>query len=376
MARNNLTKISSEWPTFWEFEMKRRKHYSGQSSKAGLPPGTLLHIGALPPNATATISTMIYSMDEFSEESSEQHDQCVSINRTEGITWINIEGLHNIDLIKRFGDCYGLHPLVLEDIVDATQRPKLEDYGEYIFLVVKMIRWKAHSFETEQVSLILGSNYVLSFQEGLDGDTFSGVRERIRNGRGKIRSMGSDYLAYALIDSIVDGYFTVLEGMGEDIEDIEEELSKGPLQIILKRIIALKREIIFMRKSIWPLREVTGALERGESHLISATTRIYFRDIYDHTIQVIDGVETYRDLLSGMLDLYLSSISNRTNEVMKFLTVIGTIFMPLTFLVGVYGMNFKHMPELEWHYGYYVLWLIMIALSLLMVWYFKRKRWL
>ncbi len=356
--------------------MKRRKHYSGQSSKAGLPPGTLLHIGALPPTATATISTISYSEAGFSEETSEQHDQCKILKGMEGVTWINIEGIHNIDLIKRFGDCYGLHPLVLEDIVNTTQRPKLEDYGDYIFLVIRMIRWNNHNIETEQVSLILGPNYVLSFQEGLAGDTFNSVRELIRNGRGRIRAMGPDYLAYALLDSIVDGYFTVLEGMGEDIEDIEEELSKGPLQIILKRIIAFKREIIFMRKSIWPLREVTGALERGGSGLITASSRIYFRDIYDHTIQVIDGVETYRDLLSGLMELYLSSISNRTNEVMKLLTIIGTIFMPLTFLVGVYGMNFKHMPELEWYNGYYALWLFMIFLTSLMVWYFKKKRWL
>jgi magnesium transporter len=188
--------------------------------------------------------------------------------------------------------------------------------------------------------------------------------------------MGSDYLAYSLLDSIVDGYFTVLEGMGELLEDIEEELAKGPIPIILKRIIALKREIIFMRKSVWPMREVIGSLERGESKLITAPSRIYYRDTYDHTIQVVDGVETYRDLLTGLLELYLSSISNRTNEVMKLLTIIGTIFMPLTFLVGVYGMNFKHLPELEWYYGYHFLWLFMIIMAALMIWYFKRKRWL
>jgi len=356
--------------------MNRRKHYSGQSSKAGLPPETLLHIGSIPPTATATISTIVYSPDGFSEEVSENHDKCLSIKDSGGITWINIEGVHNVELIKQFGNCYGLHPLVLEDIVNATQRPKIEDYGDYIFIVIKMIKLKGPSIETEQVSLILGPGYVLSFQEGIAGDTFSAVRERIRSGRGRIRSMGSDYLAYSLIDSIVDGYFTVLEGMGELLEDIEEELAKGPIPIIMKRIIALKREIIFMRKSVWPLREVTATLERGESKLVSETSRVYFRDTYDHSIQIIDGVETYRDLLSGMLDLYLSSISNRTNEVMKFLTVIGTIFMPLTFLVGVYGMNFKHMPELEWRYGYFLLWLFMIIVTGLMIWFFKRKRWL
>jgi magnesium transporter len=356
--------------------MNRRRHYSGQSSKAGLPPGTLVHIGSKPPTDNASIHTLTYSQDAFNESTSYHHDKCVNLKCGSGVTWINVEGVHNVDLIRQFGDCYGLHPLVLEDIVNATQRPKIEDYGDYIFIVIRMIGLKGGRIETEQVSLVVGSNYVISFQEGVEGDTFSNVRERIRTSRGRIRSMGADYLAYSLIDSIVDGYFTVLEGMGELLEDIEEELAKGPLPIIMKRIIALKREIIFMRKSIWPLREVTASLERGESPLISAPARIYFRDIYDHTIQIIDGIETYRDLLSGLLELYLSSISNRTNEVMRFLTVIGTIFLPLTFLVGVYGMNFKNMPELEWHFGYHLLWLFMIAVAILMVWYFKRKRWL
>jgi len=280
-------------------------------------------------------------------------------------------------LIKHFGECYGLHPLILEDIVNTSQRPKLEDYGDYIFIVARMIHFnKDRGIETEQVGMILGPGYLLSFQEGLDGDVFETVRERIRIGKGRIRTMNSDYLAYALMDAIIDGYFTVLEEMGEFVEDLEEELADGPTQQILKRIIGLKREIIFMRKNVWPLREVTAALERGESNLITETSRVYFRDIYDHTIQVIDGVETFRDLLSGMLDLYLSSIGNRTNEVMKFLTVIGTIFLPLTFLVGVYGMNFKHMPELEWPNGYYGLWGVMIVISLVMILYFKRKRWL
>jgi magnesium transporter len=356
--------------------MQRRKHYSGQSSKAGLPPGTLLHIGNLPPTTAATINTMVYSPDGFHEETSESHDKCLHLKGIDGVTWINIEGVHNVELIKQFGECYGLHPLVLEDIVNTTQRPKIEDYGDYIFIVIRMISLKGQSIETEQVSLILGPNYVISFQEGIAGDTFAAVRERLRSDRGRIRSNGSDYLAYSLLDSIVDGYFTVLEGMGELLEDIEAELAKGPIPIILKRIIALKREIIFIRKSVWPMREVIGSLERGESKLITAPSRIYYRDTYDHTIQVVDGVETYRDLLTGLLELYLSSISNRTNEVMKLLTIIGTIFMPLTFLVGVYGMNFKHLPELEWYYGYHFLWLFMIIMAALMIWYFKKKRWL
>jgi len=356
--------------------VKRRKHYSGQSCKAGLPPGTLLHIGTVPPDGTANINTTVYSPETIREDTTDKLDQYTPVKHGSGITWISVEGLHNVELIRRLGECYGLHPLVLEDIVNATQRPKIEDYGDYIFIVFRLIRLKESNIETEQVSLILGRDFLLSFQEGIAVDIFSTVRDRLKAGRGRSRAMGPDYLAYCLMDSIVDGYFTVLEGMGEFVEDIEEELAKGPLQIILKRITALKREMIFMRKSVWPLREVTGALERGDSELISHACRVYFRDTYDHTIQVIDGVETYRDLLSGMLELYLSSISNRTNEVMKFLTVIGTIFMPLTFFVGVYGMNFKYMPELEWRNGYYGLWAFMLALTIGMVIYFRKKRWL
>lgn len=357
--------------------MKRRKHYSAQSRKAGLPPGTLVHTGNLPATGTTTINVLSYTPEDFHEYQPENFDQCIPVKDSGEITWINVEGLHDLELIKHFGACYNLHSLVMEDIVNTTQRPKIEDYGEYIFIVIRMIRFKEdQSIETEQVSMILGPGYLLSFQEGIEGDLFEPIRERIRTGRGRLRSLGADYLAYGLIDAIVDGCFTVLEGMGETVEDLEEELAEGPTQQILKRIINLKREIIFIRKSVWPLREVIGALERGESDLISDTSRIYFRDIYDHTIQVIDGVETFRDLLSGMLDLYMSSISNRTNEVMKFLTIVGTIFLPLTFLVGVYGMNFKHMPELEWRNGYFGLWAFMVVLAVAMILYFKRKRWL
>jgi magnesium transporter len=357
--------------------MKRRKHYSAQSRKAGLPPGTLVHTGNLPASGTTTVNVLSYSPDSFHEFTPGNFDQCIPLKDPGAITWINVEGLQDVELIRHFGECYNLHPLVLEDLVNTTQRPKFEDYGEYIFIVIRMIRFiQGQTIETEQVSLILGPGYLLSFQEGIEGDVFGPIRERIRTGRGRLRTLGSDYLAYALIDAIVDSCFTVLEGMGEVVEDLEEELAEGPTQLILKRIINLKREIIFIRKSVWPLREVIGALERGESDLISDTSRIYFRDIYDHTIQAIDGVETFRDLLSGMLDLYLSSISNRTNEVMKFLTIIGTIFLPLTFLVGVYGMNFKYMPELEWRNGYYGLWIFMVVLSVAMILYFKKKRWL
>lgn len=234
----------------------------------------------------------------------------------------------------------------------------------------------AVTFTSEQLSLVLGPDYVITFQENITGDVFEGVRNRIRNAKGKIRGMGADYLAYALIDAIVDAYFNVLEAVGERLVNMEEQLTLSSEPATLHIIHEIKKDVIYLRKSIWPLREAISSLERGDSGLIKDTTLIYFRDVYDHTIQAIDTIETYRDLLSGMLDLYLSSVSNRTNEVMKFLTIIGTIFLPLTFLVGVYGMNFKHMPELDWPRGYFGLWGIMILIALLMVLYFRRKRWL
>jgi len=232
-----------------------------------------------------------------------------------------------------------------------------------------------HDITAEQVSIILGSNFVISFQEQ-EGDVFKFIRERIRNGKGRIRKVGSDYLAYALVDAIVDNYFIILEKLGEKIEEMEEELVTNPTPETLQTIHHLKREMIFLRKSVWPLREVISALERGEPTLIHESTGIYLRDLYDHTIQVIDSIETFRDMVSGMLDIYLSSISNRMNEVMKVLTIIATIFIPLTFIAGIYGMNFQYMPELGWHWGYPAVWFVICAIFIVMLVYFKRKRWM
>ena len=347
-----------------------------RSLKNGLPPGTLVHIGNASDKA-AHISVIGYGPNGVEEHHFEQIDQYLQKPCDTPVVWVDVEGVHDIELIRTLGERHSFHLLVLEDIVNTVQRPKIEDYGEYLFIVLKMLRpTEDGGFNSEQLSIILGSDYLFTFQEGIEGDIFESVRKRIFNGKGKIRGMGVDYLAYALIDAVIDGYFTVLETFGERIVDVEEELTHAPDIQSLHQINVIKKEIIYLRKSIWPLREAISFLERGDSHLLSHATRLYFRDVYDHTVQVIDTVETYRDLLSGMLDLYLSSISNRTNEVMKFLTVIGTIFMPLTFLVGVYGMNFKHFPELEWHSGYFILWGVMITLSLLMIAYFKKRRWL
>ncbi len=347
-----------------------------RSIKNGLPPGSLVHIGDTSDKA-AHISVIGYTPVGVEEHHFEQIGHYLQHPCDSTVVWVNVEGVHDIELIRALGEKHSFHPLVLEDIVNTVQRPKIEDYGDYLFIVLRMLRpTDDGGFSSEQLSIILGPDYLFTFQEGIEGDPFESVRSRILNGKGKIRGMGADYLAYALIDAVVDGYFTVIEAFGERIVDVEEELTHAPDQKSLYRINVIKKEIIYLRKAVWPLREAVSFLERGDSALLSDATRLYFRDVYDHTVQVIDTVETYRDLLSGLLDIYLSSISNRTNEVMKFLTVIGTIFMPLTFLVGVYGMNFKHFPELEWQNGYFVLWGVMITLSLLMIAYFKKKRWL
>ena len=275
-----------------------------------------------------------YDSTNFQERPVNTIEEAFSFKDEASVTWLNIDGVHKPEIIEQVGTHFGLHPLVLEDIANTGQRPKMEDFDDYIYVVLKMLRFDAKENETkaEQVSIILGRDFVISFQER-EGDVFDTVRERLRNNKGRIRKMGADYLTYALIDAIVDHYFVILENLGETIEDIEDKLVTNPSRETLRTIHDLKREMIFLRKSVWPLREVISRLERSESALINKSTCVYLRDVYDHTIQVMDAVETFRDMLSGMLDIYLSSVSNRMNEVMKVLTVIATIFIPLTFLV-------------------------------------------
>jgi len=347
-----------------------------RSKKAGLPPGTLIHIGEKK-TEELKITVIDYEETHFEEREVKRVEECFVFKDKPTVTWMNVDGLHQVEILEKLGECYGLHPLVLEDILNTDQRPKMEDYGEYIYIVLKALDYndKSNEIETEQISLILGSNFVFSFQER-EGDTFDPIRERIRNGKGRIRSMGADYLAYALVDSIVDNYFIILEKLGEKIEFLEDKLVSHPTPETLQTIHHLRREMIFLRKAVWPLREVINSLERGESSLVKESTRLYLRDVYDHTIQTIDTIETYRDVVSGMLDIYLSSVSNRLNSVMKVLTIIATIFMPLTFLAGVYGMNFKYMPELGWRWGYPLIWLIMVGIGVLMLIFFRKKKWL
>jgi len=352
------------------------------SKTAGLPPGTLVHVGE---KKTEKVKVTLIDYDEtqIQEKEIKNIEECFPFKEKPTVTWINIDGIHQVEIIEKLGKQFGLHPLLMEDIVNTEQRPKMEDFEDHLFIVLKMLQFdeKKNKIMVEQVSLILGTNFVISFQE-MEGDVFNPIRERIRNSKGRVRRMGADYLAYALIDAVVDSYFGILEKFGERIEVMEEELVVHPEPETLQTIYSLKREMIFLRKAVWPLREVVSGIERGGSELIQEGTHIYLRDAYDHTIQVIDTIETYRDMLSGLLDLYMSSISNRMNEVMKVLTIIATIFIPLTFIAGIYGMNFNpeesplNMPELNWDWGYPAAILSMVVVAILMIIYFRRKKWL
>jgi len=356
--------------------MPNSKPAKRHSQKAGLPPGTLVHIGEK--KASKVKITLIdYNKETVQERNLEKVEDCFSFKETPTATWINIDGLHDVSVIEKIGGHFNIHPLVLEDILNTAQRPKFEDMDSHLFIVLKMLHFddSSQSVQSEQVSIVLAENYVISFQEKI-GDVFEQIRDRIRNDKGRIRKTGPDYLMYALLDAIVDSYFSILEKLGEKIEFLEDELVGTPTEQTLKKIHHLKKEMVSLRKSVWPLRELVSGVERSESDFIKETTGVYLRDVYDHTIQVIDTVESFRDTISGMMDLYLSSISNRMNAVMKVLTIIATMFIPLTFIAGIYGMNFKNMPELEWEWGYLSVWIVMIAIAICMLIYFKRKKWL
>jgi magnesium transporter len=355
--------------------------FKRSSQKAGLPPGSSVYVGE------QKVEGILITIIDYDEQNYKRYtpvtlEECFAYRDTSSKIWVNIDGLHDVDIIHRICTGFELHPLTIEDILNTTQRPKIDVFDEYVYLVVRM-----HSYDevervivTEQVSVVLGESFVLTFQER-PGDIFQTVRERIRTGRGKIRKMGSDYLAYSLLDAVVDSYFAVLENIGEEIELLEDNLMDTPGPEILQRIHFLKREMIMMRKAIWPLREVISALQREEVGWISDSIQVYLRDLYDHTIQVIDTVETFRDMISGMVEIYLSSISNRMNEVMKVLTIYAAIFIPLTLIAGIYGMNFNtakspfNLPELDWYFGYPFALGLMVLVGLVMMLLFKRKGW-
>lgn len=344
-------------------------------SKLGLPPGSLVYVGDKS-KPSIRITLFDYDAEKYIEKTITNLEECVPYKNQKSVTWINVDGLADTAFIAKLDQLFGVHSLVLEDIVNTDQRPKMEDYGEYIYIVLKMLYVEnEHDVISEQLSLVIGSNYVLSFQER-EGDYFDNIRDRIRSYKGRVRKMGSDYLAYVLLDTIVDNYFLVLEKMEEDITLLEEKLMSSIGQVTASEVHHLKRDLILLRKQISPVRELVNALQRADSKLIHKVTEIYLRDLHDHVISVMDSIESFRDILSGLHDIYISSINLKMNEIMKVLTVISTIFIPLTFITGVYGMNFENMPELHWESGYFEVLAVMLVLALSMILYFKRKKWL
>lgn len=323
------------------------------------------------------IRLMDYDRDSLEELTLDRIEECFPAAEAPPVSWVNVDGLHDVSIIEAVGDRFGIHRLALEDVLSTSQRPKVEDYEGHSLIVLQMLFFdpETESLTSEQVSLILGSTYVFSFQER-EGDVFEPVRQRLRAGKGKLRTMGADYLAYALIDAIVDSYFKILEDVGDRIEELEEQVFDEPQIEILHRVHRLRRETLVLRRAIWPLREALGLMYRGEVETITEPTQVFFRDVYDHSVQVIDAVETLREVLAGAMDLYMSGVSNRMNEVMKVLTVISTIFIPLSFFAGLYGMNFAYMPELGVRWAYPALLVVMGSLAAGMLWFFRRRGWL
>ena len=352
-----------------------RKISAKASKKAGQPPGTLVYTGKTR-DYKMKITVLDYNERQFQEKTFKKIEEYKEFEDKDTVTWINVEGIYDVDTVEQIGKYFDIHQMLMEDIVNVQQRSKIDSMEESILIVIKKISIenKASEIEKEQISLVLGRNYVISFHEKTD-DIFNPIRERIRKESCAIRKMGADYLAYTLVDVIVDNYFVVLDEIGEMIEDVETELIANTTAKTLQSIHRLRKEVMFLRSSIWPLREIYTKLDRLETKLIQPATAIYFRDLHEHIIEVIEIIETYRDIIYGMMDIYISIVSNKTNEVMKVLTIISTIFIPLTFIVGIYGMNFAYMPELQWRYGYPGIIIIMALISLFMLAYFKRKEW-
>ncbi len=345
--------------------------------KVGLPAGSLVYTGE---QAGGTVKVTLIEYDEgsFAERTIQKGDEIVPFQSKSTITWINVNGVHDAAVLETIGERFGLHRLVIEDLMNVVQRPKVEDFGDYLFIVLKKLSFdeQTGAVVPEQVSLIVGQNYLLSFQEGVRDDVFPLIRDRLHAARGRIRKGGADYLAYSLIDALVDGYFVSLEKLGDRIDLLEEEVVSGTGTGFVERLYHVKRELLFLHKAVWPLREVVSSLVRSDSDLIQESTTPYLRDVYDHLGQAVDSVEIEREILTELVDIHLSATSNRLNEVMKVLTVIATIFMPLTFIAGIYGMNFRHMPELTWRYGYLFVWLVMAGVGVGMYFFFKRKKWM
>jgi magnesium transporter len=342
----------------------------------GAAPGTLQHTGSRKVDEVR-IQLIDYDADRLEERTLASIEECFTLAEEPPVSWVNVDGLHDVGIVEAVGHRFGVHRLALEDVLSTRQRPKVEEYEDHFLVIVKMLSFDpvSESIHTEQLSLIVGPSYLFSFQEQ-EGDVFEPIRERLRHAKGRIRSRGTDYLAYALVDTIVDSYFRILEEVGDRIEVLEETVLGEPSLDVLHRIHHLRREMLILRRAVWPLREALGQMYRGEVPHVTEETRVFLRDVYDHSVQVIDTVETLREVLSGAMDLHMSGVGNRMNEVMKVLTMIATIFIPLSFFAGVYGMNFEYMPELGVRWAYPALLAFMATVSGGMLVYFWRKGWL
>ncbi len=340
-------------------------------SKIGLPPGTLVHIGKKKTDKVV-ISVFDYDPENLFEKKDIAPEECASLKDKATVTWINVDGLHDVEKIGKLGKAYNIHALLLEDILNTRHRPKVEFYDEHTFFTFKMIGFDKHKTQItrEQVSIILGNNNVISFQER-PGDIFDVIRDRIRNKKGKVREKGAGYLVYLLVDIVVDHYFIITEHISERLEELEADILDRPDEGTLGVLQDFKKDLISLRRAIYPIREAISNLSKEADE----DTAKYFRDLYDHAIQVSESLETYKDMVSGLKDLYLSSISHQMNKVMQVLTIMATIFIPLTFIAGIYGMNFEVMPELKWKYGYFGVWVLMAIIFIGMLFFFKRKKW-
>lgn len=339
-------------------------------------PGTVTYTGRKE-NVAIKVEIIDYSKDHYSRSDSENIEDAFGFETSQNITWINVNGLNNTKEIERLGEYYNLHPLIQEDIVSTNQRPKMDEYEEYLFIVFKMLHYSDDGeFINEHVSMVVGKDYVTTFQEA-DGDVWDGLRDRLANSKGRVRNAGADYLMFALLDAIVDNYFSVIETLSSKIEFIEDQLFEDKVEDgITQDIQVLKKEILRIRRAVVPLREVINRLEKTDTPLIEARTQNYIRDLYDHIIQVSESVDIYREMIWGLMDMYMTTISNKMNEVMKVLTIMASIFIPLTFMAGIYGMNFEYIPELQLKYGYFYLWGAMVLVFCGLLFYFKRKKWL
>lgn len=348
--------------------MSKRRYNVGE------PPGTITYTGDNKGDRIK-ITLIEYNETEFVEHEFYDLSECISHIKPHLVKWINVEGVHKPEVLEKIGRLYDIHPLTLEDIAHVDQRPKFEDYDNYVVAIMKMINYN-EKVVAEQLSIVLLDNMVISFQEPHGGDAFDIIRNRLRQAKGRIRKCGADYLAYALMDAVVDCYFHAIEKIGDIVEDVEEEIIGHNGHASLLKLYDLKREMIYLRKQVWPMRDMISNIVRSETKLINPSTDIYLRDLQDHVTRIIDTVETYRDLLSGIMDIYLSTNANKMNEVMKVLTIMSSIFIPVTFVAGVYGMNFDYMPELKSPYGYAITWGIMLSIMIGLIVYFRKKRWM